>query len=588
MAEVKVISKKKKLIVTFIIMLILVFLFNRAMYWTEFSTWKNKVMVAVISLTGVIGMPLFLTYVKSVSDYIDMFINNKINQIEALKDNLKKVLLYTALFVVIIIAAVLSEKLILSRISGSYSDHRMYFCMGAGILIFAIVLCGKIAYKRVEVIFAAVALIMGITYIMVSPRNLLVTWDDETHYLRSVSIADAFDNTKYNAESSFYDSQAATYLYSQGEITEEEYEAILNNVEYEYELRLTDNRFGSEIGKEFVAYIPAAAGIIMGRALGLSFFHTFMLSKMVILFTYVLVMYFAIKKLKNGKILLAVIGLSSTTMFMASTMSYDYWVIGFTTLGYSFFISELQNRDKKFEYKNMIMMNICFLLGIAPKAIYFVLMFVLLFMPKDKFVDKKQRKIYYTLIVGVAVFLMMTFLLPMLIGSSGTGDTRGGEDVNSIEQIKYILSNPGEYTGTLLNFLKEYLDLDYAEEFITSMAYMGYGMGTTITLMLMAVLMYIDRDEKKIKMPCVRGAYFFSAAVCIILVATALYVSFTEVGANYIAGCQPRYLLPILFPTAYFIGVDGVQTKINKNVMTVVSISIMSYFFMAGMWNTCF
>ena len=127
MAEVKVISKKKKLIVTFIIMLILVFLFNRAMYWTEFSTWKNKVMVAVISLTGVIGMPLFLTYVKSVSDYIDMFINNKINQIEALKDNLKKVLLYTALFVVIIIAAVLSEKLILSRISGSYSDHRMYF-----------------------------------------------------------------------------------------------------------------------------------------------------------------------------------------------------------------------------------------------------------------------------------------------------------------------------------------------------------------------------------------------------------------------------------------------------------------------------
>ena len=236
-------------------------------------------------------------------------------------------------------------------------------------------------------------------------------------------------------------------------------------------------------------------------------------------------------------------------------VSYDYWVIGFTTLGYSFFISELQNRDKKLEYKNMIMMNICFLLGIAPKAIYFVLMFVLLFMPKDKFVDKKQRKIYYTLIVGVAVFLMMTFLLPMLIGSSGTGDTRGGEDVNSIEQIKYILSNPGEYTGTLLNFLKEYLDLDY---------------------------------EKKIKMPCVRGAYFFSAAVCIILVATALYVSFTEVGANYIAGCQPRYLLPILFPTAYFIGVDGVQTKINKNVMTVVSISIMSYFFMAGMWNTCF
>lgn len=40
MSEVKMINKRKKLIVTFIIMLILVFLFNRAMYWSEFSTWK--------------------------------------------------------------------------------------------------------------------------------------------------------------------------------------------------------------------------------------------------------------------------------------------------------------------------------------------------------------------------------------------------------------------------------------------------------------------------------------------------------------------------------------------------------------------
>lgn len=588
MAEVKVISKKKKLIATFIIMLILVFLFNRAMYWTEFSTWKNKVLVAVISLAGVIVVPLFLTYVKSVSDYIDMFISNKIKQIKALKDNWEKVLLYTALFVVIIVAAVLLEKLILSRVYGGYSYLRMYFCMSTGILIFALVLCGKIAYKRVEVVFAVAALIMGLTYIMVSPRHLLVTWDDETHYLRSVSLADVFDNTKFNAEGSFYDSQPATYMYTQGDLTKEEFDAILSNVEYEYSQKYTNNRFTSEVGKEFVAYIPAAVGIIMGKALGLSFFQTFLFSKMVILCTYVMLMYFAIKKLKNGKILLAVIGLSTTTMFMASTMSYDYWVIGFTTLGYSFFISEIQDKDKKLEYRNIIMMNVCFLLGIAPKAIYFVIMFVLLFMPVNKFKDKKQRKIYYAIIIGTAIFLMMTFLLPMLINSPGTGDSRGGSDVNSTEQIKYILSNPLEYSDTLLNFLKDYLNLDYASEFISSMAYMGYGKGTAITLMLIAALMYIDRGEEKMRVPYVRAAYFFSAAVCVVLVATALYISFTAVGADYVAGCQPRYLLPILFPTAYFIGVDGISTKINKNVMTIAAIGIMTYIFMSNMWTTCF
>ena len=106
--------------------------------------------------------------------------------------------------------------------------------------------------------------------------------------------------------------------------------------------------------------------------------------------------------------------------------------------------------------------------------------------------------------------------------------------------------------------------------------------------MLIAALMYIDRGEEKVRMPYVRTSYFFSAAVCVVLVATALYISFTAVGADYIAGCQPRYLLPLLFPTAYFIGVDGVTTKINKNAMTVAAVSIMSYFFMNNMWATCF
>ena len=73
-----------------------------------------------------------------------------------------------------------------------------------------------------------------------------------------------------------------------------------------------------------------------------------------------------------------------------------------------------------------------------------------------------------------------------------------------------------------------------------------------------------------------------------VLVATALYISFTAVGADYVAGCQPRYLLPILFPTVYFIGVDGISTKINKNVMTIAAIGIMSYIFMSNMWTTCF
>ena len=39
----------------------------------------------------------------------------------------------------------------------------------------------------------------------------------------------------------------------------------------------------------------------------------------------------------------------------------------------------------------------------------------------------------------------------------------------------------------------------------------------------------------------------------VILVATALYVSFTPVGLGTVNGCQSRYLLPLLVPCLSFI-----------------------------------
>ena len=72
-------------------------------------------------------------------------------------------------------------------------------------------------------------------------------------------------------------------------------------------------------------------------------------------------------------------------------------------------------------------------------------------MPKRKFEDAKQRKIFYAMVIGASLFLMATFVMPMIIGGPGTGDARGGADVNATEQVKFILNNP--FCNKIINFM---------------------------------------------------------------------------------------------------------------------------------------
>lgn len=54
--------------------------------------------------------------------------------------------------------------------------------------------------EKTEGAFAVTALILGLTFILSSPRIVGVCWDDETHFVRTISIVSMFDSVKYEAE----------------------------------------------------------------------------------------------------------------------------------------------------------------------------------------------------------------------------------------------------------------------------------------------------------------------------------------------------------------------------------------------------
>ena len=64
--------------------------------------------------------------------------------------------------------------------------------------------------------------------------------------------------------------------------------------------------------------------------------------------------------------------------------------------------------------------------------------------------------------------------------------------------------------------------------------------------------------------------------VVICLFSTALYVSFTAVGLDTIAGVQMRYIMPIVFPALAMMGSGNIKCMLNKGRLAITLLTALS------------
>ena len=96
-----------------------------------------------------------------------------------------------------------------------------------------------------------------------------------------------------------------------------------------------------------------------------------------------------------------------------------------------------------------------------------------------------------------------------------------------------------------------------------------------IALAILVVLAFLDRDDRGIKTGVMRVSTILGSFAGIVLFTTAMYVAFTPVGSQEINGCQPRYLIPLLFPAWYINSFDRVNLKWNRNLLPLMMIAVM-------------
>ena len=426
--------------------------------------------------------------------------------------------------------------------------------------------------RKPEVFFLVLCLLIGSCFTFLYPA-VPISWDEEFHASNAITYS-YLGSVRYSAQDDYSLTSGRNVekkLSYFGEETKAQNER--------YNQGITSWRNGFPESKNFWTFF-GGIGFYIGRVLKLPYHWIWSLGRFFGLLAYAVIGYFAVRRLKTGKMILAAVLLIPECVFLTSTFSYDAGVIVFTALGMSYLVREWQEPEKKLEWKNAFLMIGALFAGCYAKAIYFPLLLLPLFLRKGKFTGLKQRRLYMGLSAGALVLLVASFAVPFVLSPDGGGDIRGGENVNSFGQVQFILSNPLQYTGILLNFLGEYLNPDGFYQFLTFLAYLGEAPHAGLYLILLTALAFTDRDGKDLDIPGKTGSRACMLAVLfgtVVLIATSMYVSYTPVGFGTINGCQHRYLLPLFFPAMMLICPGKIRNDVNKTLYNGIFFALIGF-----------
>lgn len=515
-----------------------------------------------------------------------------IDQLKSWK-NKKQMLCQIAILIIAdAIVAVLIER-IMSYVK--YSAWNMQF--GFKKYIFALVLIGlgslflfyrKLFAQKVELIVFLIIIGTGTVYATTLPASCGVSWDDEIHYSIPLVMSHLFDRKISEADDMILEDFTETAL-NHANYTQEEQQSWYESIDTAYKQGDATDTARSLPRYKKLVYIPAAIGLLLGRALHLPYHMTFILGRWCNLLLYAIVIYLALKKLKSGKMIAAVIALLPPNIFMASSYSYDPWMTAFIMYGFCSFFGELQRPEKKIKKKDLIFMILAFFLGVGPKVIYIPLILVVLFLPKEKFQNQRQYRIFRGCVIGVALIVTVSFLEPFIVSNSGViQDNRGGSDIDAAAQVAYIFANPFTYTKTLLKFLTDYISLTSAQSYLTYLHYFGTAGYSLVLVVLLFVTTFTDREycDCKVKvLPRIITLGLSFATMC--LVATSMYIAFTGVASDTILGCQYRYVIPFMFPVLYVIGSGHIENKMRREYYNGIILALCSFVLLNAVWTLC-
>lgn len=426
-------------------------------------------------------------------------------------------------------------------------------CILGGIVL--LMLCKRLVKDKPEYVFALFAFAIGSLLIWGIGTNQ-VSFDEYAHAKKAYDLS--FGSVIETTESAMQmKGNLLPFFYNRAErklveaYEQKNHDFSWADITYQSRFHRSEDR----------VYYPNAAGFFLGRKLGADFATSVVLAKYGNLLMYILVVFFAVKLAKGFQMLVALIGLLPNNLFIASAISYDGVVTAFLLLATVLVANEMLEPEKKITWQSTLGIMFAYVIGSLTKPVYIVMALMLVFFGKKKFVNPFQEAVFKISVCVVAGLMLYAIFKPLpaaggnyqLVGNfSYLGDKRNvGTSFSG--QIQYVMANPLVYTkvllGSMFGMLKDYL---FGGDSFIGYAYLGFkGWIWTWICLILAFFTALFSDKKETGKPI--GIKYILLNLLMIfgtsaIVLTSMYVSYTAVGADFIAGVQGRYFIPLFLP----------------------------------------
>ncbi|MCD8021577.1 MAG: DUF2142 domain-containing protein, partial [Lachnospiraceae bacterium] len=436
----------------------------------------------------------------------------------------------------------------------------------ATLLYYAIV----IKRLRVEQLFVAMALPFGVIFSLVIA---LYTVPDEPSH---IDTAYAISNELLGIE----ESEKPGYIYKRAcdadMNTEEKQSLSADSWErlYSQLFTLADDTTLVECaarsnlnnaGKLY--YLPQALGITAGRLLGLGMMPTMMLGRLMHVLCYMLLVYFAIRKLPVATTSMLLIACLPITLQQAASFSYDGMINAISFLFVSYCVYALYG-EKLLGVRDFLVIALTGCLLASVKGGVYVPLCLLplaVFFRKDR-VHQAQRK-YFAALTLLFVFAFakgnLASLMSRLLAAQGTRS--GGASGSEVYTMGYLLNNPLHALGLFVNTFYKQWDSYLRNLLGGNLAWREINIKWTVVFATLLILLLSCLRSEKEPSPgrLEKGYTGFLCLGCYCCIELSMLLAWTPVTYTYITGVQGRYFLPFFFLILFLLRNSLVSLKRN-------------------------
>ncbi len=363
------------------------------------------------------------------------------------------------------------------------------------------------------------------------------------------------------------------------------------------------------VPKYIFPYLPQALGVFIGKTLDCSPILFLYMGRALNLLFSVGLIYLAIRITPFFKWIFLLLGLMPMTLFLCASLSKDAMIISLAFLLIALFLRFAYDHQKKISTKDLVILFAISFLVATTRSIYAILIGMYLLIPLYKIGSlKKYIIIFMGLIITVFLATQIGALKPLfqpkaavsalpvinltlppsilsppaltLIGNFNQSDLpQIPEGINFIGQTHFILNNPIQYLGIMLNSLFITKRTLYLDSFIGILGWLNqplpkWHINLYLGILLITAFLYYNKKiEIRLTDKLIILAMFITG---VILIETGLYLTWTPVGQNYIEGVQGRYFIPyaplfflFLYNTSLWKYINIILTsRANKTVKT--------------------